>query len=193
MRERPIRLGMRKLLPLFSAILALFLLAGCSEEISTDQPEVEPGSGPISQWVEQLVDQTEISNRELLGVALSDWINLGISILLVVVAYLLGTLLIRRVLPPILQRTFGASGKKWLKDNGSDIRWLIVVLILIPATRRLDFFDDSLKDFSDGLYFIRLLLISFRIVWRLIGFVGDEYRKKAVQEGREADNQHSYS
>jgi small-conductance mechanosensitive channel len=178
---------MRQSLLLFVTILALLFLAGCSEEISTDQVEIEPGTGPISQLVEQLVDQTEISERELLGVALSDWINLGISILLVVVGYILGTLLIRRVFPPLLGRAFGSPGEKWIKDNGSDIRWLIVVLVLILATRRLNFIDDSLKDFLDGLYFFLLLLISFRIVWRLIGFVGEEYREKAVQEDREAE------
>ena len=178
---------MRKTVPLFATILGIILLIGCSGEVSTDQLEAEPGTGPISQWVEQLVDQTELSDRELLGLAVSDWINLGISIVLGVVGYLLGTLLVRRVFPPLLQRTFGSSGERWLKDNASDVRWLIVVLVLIPATRRLNLLDDSLKDSLDGLYFILLLLISFRIVWRLIGFVGEEYRERAVQEGREAE------
>ncbi|UCG23120.1 MAG: mechanosensitive ion channel family protein [Chloroflexota bacterium] len=178
---------MKKSLLLFVTTLALALLAGCSGEISADQIDADPGTGPVSQWVEQLVDQTELSERELLGLAVSDWINLGVSILLVVGGYLLGMVLVRRVFPPLLQRTFGAPGEKWLKVNGSDITWLIVVLVLGLATRRLNFIDDSLKDFLDGLYFFLLLLISFRIVWRLIGFVGAEYQEQAVVEGREAE------
>jgi small-conductance mechanosensitive channel len=178
---------MRIALLLLSLIIALLLLTGCSEEISTDDLELDPGTGPIAELVEQLVIQFELSNRQFLGLAVGDWINLGISILLVVVGYFLATLLIRRVLPPLLQPTFGTSGNKWLKENESDIKWFIVVLILLPATNRLDFLDESLKEFLDALYFIILLLISFRIVWRLIGFVAEEYRAKAVQEGREAE------
>ncbi len=178
---------MRKTILLLGIIFTLLLLAGCYGEISTDELEPDPGTGPIAQWVEELVDQSGLTNKAFLGFPVTDWINLGISILLVVAGYLLATLLIRRVLPPLLQRTFGSSGNKWLQDNESDIMWFVIVLILVPATGRLNFLDDNLKAIFDGLYFILLLLISFRIVWRLIGFVANEYRETAVQEGREAE------
>jgi small-conductance mechanosensitive channel len=186
LHDRPNKL-IRVTLPLFGIIVALLLLAGCSEELSTDELEPDPGTGPIAPLIEQFVNQLELSNKEFLGLGVGDWINLGISILLVVAGYFLATLLIRRILPPVLQPTFGPSGNKWLKENESSLIWFVIVLILIPATNRLNFLDESLKEFLDGIYFILLLFISFRIVWRLINFVGEEYREKARQEGREAE------
>jgi len=139
----------------------------------------------LQQEVNTLVARVGLARTTVLGIAAADWINLGISVLFVLVGYLLGTWLIRRLLPRLTRRTPTPLDDAILQTVGSGLRWLVVILTLHLATRRLTFVSAGLKSFLGDAYFILGLVIVFRLVWTVITLADTWYRERSVQEGRE--------
>jgi small-conductance mechanosensitive channel len=112
----------------------------------------------------------------------SDWINLGIPLTVVVLGYLFGTLLIRRVLPPLAHRTPTELDDRFLETVNPELRWLPVVIVLHFATRRLTFIGADLKELLYDVLFVVGFAIAFRAAWRLVDLAAELYRERAVQE-----------
>jgi MscS family membrane protein len=117
----------------------------------------------------------------------SDWINLGISLTLVVLGYLFGTLLVRRILPPLAHRTPTELDDRFLAKVSSDLRWLVVVVLLPFATQRLTFVGADLKGLLYDVYFVAGFAIGLRATWGLVDLAAELYRERAVQEEREEE------
>ncbi|NIV38502.1 MAG: hypothetical protein GWN58_56535, partial [Anaerolineae bacterium] len=110
----------------------------------TPVPTATPGL--IARGVEEVAAETGLAYTYFLGLSTSDWINLGISLFIVVLGYLAGTVLIRRILPLITQRTPTGLDDRLLDKLGPDLRWLLVILTLRFATDRLTFISAGVKD-----------------------------------------------
>jgi small-conductance mechanosensitive channel len=156
------------------------------EEVApTRTPEPTATPGRIEQEVEELVQAAGLARKEFLGLGVSDWINLGISLLMVLVGYLIGTWLIRRVLVRVVRRTDTEFDDRFLKSIGSEVRWLVVVLTLHFATLRLTFVSAGVKAFLQDAYFVVGLLLGAVIVIKLIDMAADWAGERARAEGRE--------
>jgi MscS family membrane protein len=151
-------------------------------ETRTPVPTATPGL--IGREVERLASRAGLTWTEFLGLSATDWINLGISLLFVVAGYLLGTWLIRRILPRLAGRTTTEFDDAFLKQAGPGLRWLVVLLILQFATERLTFVSAGLKTLLADAYFVLTLLLAFRIVWRSIDLANRWYTERAMQTGR---------
>jgi small-conductance mechanosensitive channel len=114
----------------------------------------------------------------------TDWINLGISVLIVLVGYALGTLLIRGVLPKVVRRTPSTLDDKLLQVIGPDLRWLVVIFVVSFATTRLTFLGAEVKMVLGDVYFVLGLILGFRAIWRLIDLVDEWYREHLAGEDR---------
>ena len=90
----------------------------------------------VAEEVERLTEQIGLDFK-VLGLSGADWINLGISVLYVLGGYLVGTLLIRRLLPRLALRTPSRFDDEFLEAVGSEVRWLVVILTLQFGTQRL--------------------------------------------------------
>jgi small-conductance mechanosensitive channel len=148
----------------------------------TPAPTATPGV--IEEGVEQLVYAAGLSRTEFLGLTGADWINLIISLLLVLLGYLLGTWLIRRVMPRFVRRTATTFDDKALKDIGPSLRWLVVILVLHFSTVRLSFLSPEIKKTLEDIYFVVGVAIGLRIVWTLIDLADAWYRQRAVTAER---------
>ncbi|MGD9049447.1 MAG: mechanosensitive ion channel family protein [Anaerolineae bacterium] len=148
----------------------------------TPAPTATPG--PIDERVEQLAYAVGLSRTEFLGLSAADWINLGISILLVLFGYLLGTWLIRRVLPRVVRRSATEFDDRALKDIGPSLRWLVVILVLHFSTIRLSFVSPEAKKTLGDFYFVVGLAIGLRIVWNLIDLADAWYRERVAAAER---------
>ena len=153
--------------------------------ILTRTPEPTATPGMVDQGVTELAARAGLTGTTFLGLPVTDWINLGVSLLLVLIGYLLGTWLIRRILPWVVRRTATEFDDRLLKAVGSDIRWLVVLLILNIATTRLTFFSVGLKVSLADTYFVLGLAIAMRIVWQLVTLTGKWLRERAAQDKRE--------
>ena len=116
-----------------------------------------------------------------------DWINLGVSIILVLAGYLVGTWLIRWLLPRVVRRTSTDLDYRLLEAAGSGIRWLVVILMLQVATVRLAFISSKFKTLLNDVYFVLGLILIFHILWRLISLAAEEFHSRASKAGRQKE------
>jgi MscS family membrane protein len=157
------------------------------ELLPTRTPAPTATPGLIARGVEEVAAETGLAYTYVLGLSTSDWINLGISLLFVVLGYLVGTLLIRRILPPIARRTPTDLDDRLVERIGPGLRWLVVVLALQFATQRLTFVSAILKDILSDVYFLAGLAIALQAGWRVIDLVGRWYGERSVRAGREEE------
>jgi small-conductance mechanosensitive channel len=125
-----------------------------------------------------------MNTTSFLGLTTGNWINLGISLLLVVGAYALGAWLLPIALSPIVRRTPNTLDDQALEALGPDLGWLLVVLVLRFATNRLTFVSADLKQILGDVYFIAALFISALVAWRAISLSAGWFREQAEEAGR---------
>jgi small-conductance mechanosensitive channel len=139
----------------------------------------------LTEQAEQLATAAGLATTSFLGLAAADWINLGFSLLYVLAGYLLGTWLIRGILPPVVRRTPTQFDDRLLGSTGPQLRWLVVILVLHFSTIRLVFVAAEVKEILTDIYFILGLVIALRIVLKLIDLADEWYRERSARAGRE--------
>ena len=149
----------------------------------TAEPTATPGR--VEQQLDELAERAGLDQTTVLGLGVSDWINLAVSLLMILVGYLIGTWLIRRILVRAVQRTATEFDDRFLASIGSDVRWLVVLLTLHFGTTRLTFLSAEVKSVFKDVYFVVGLLLTGVIVIKLIDLAGDWARERALAEGRE--------
>jgi MscS family membrane protein len=153
--------------------------------IMTRTPEPTATPGVLTEQAEQFAAVVGLSTTNFLGLTAAQWIDLGFSLLYVLVGYLLGTWLIRRILPPIVHRTPTQFDDRLLEVTGPDIRWLVVILLLNFATVRLGFVGVEVKEILTDVYFVLGVIVALRLAFRLINLADEWYRERSIQIGRE--------
>jgi MscS family membrane protein len=151
----------------------------------TPEPTVIPGR--LQQQVEEVVETVGLGQTTFLGLSVVNWINLAISLLYVLIGYLIGTGLIRYVLPLVVHRTQTQFDDRLLGAIVGDIRRLVVILALYLATNRLAFVRVGLKTLLGDVYFIVGLLLVTRIVFKLIDLADGWSRHRMTRAGREGE------
>ena len=152
--------------------------------VLTRTPEPTATPGLIVEGVSTIAEKSGLAGESFLGLPVEDWISLGISFLIVLAGYLVGTWLIRRVLPRVVQRTSAQLDDHLLQAVGPGLRWLVVVLTLELATMQLSFLSPQLKTILSDAYFVLALVVGTRIVWRLIDLADEWYRQRLAEQGR---------
>jgi small-conductance mechanosensitive channel len=143
----------------------------------TPAPTATPDA--LAEAISNIVQETGLSGRTLLSLRYADWINLAVSLLYVVVAYLIGTWLIRWLLPRLVQRTATTLDDELLQTSGSIVRWLAVVLIVRVSTNRLSFVNAEAKAWLTDIYFFLGLILALLIVWRLVRLAARQAEERA--------------
>ncbi|MEA3326205.1 MAG: mechanosensitive ion channel family protein [Chloroflexota bacterium] len=150
----------------------------------TPQPTSTPGQ--LMQSIETFAARKGVLFTKFLGIRLVDWINLGISALIVLVGYLLGTWLIKGLLPRLVKRTQTTFDDELLKKVGPEIRWLVTLIILnFAVTDRLTFIGDGFMQTLKDIFFILTLSLLVWIIWEVINLSADWYAEKQTRDGRE--------
>jgi len=150
----------------------------------TRTPEPTATPGLLVEAVSAVAENSGLAGESFLGLPVEDWISLGIALLIVLAGYLVGTWLIRRVLPRVVQRTGTMLDDHLLRAIGPDLRWLVVLLALEFATRQLSFLSPELKTLFSDAYFVLGLIMGTRITWRLIDLADEWYRQRLAEQAR---------
>jgi MscS family membrane protein len=160
--------------------------AGLMEgDIATRTPMPTAAPGLFEEEVSRIISEMGVDDQSFLGLGIDDWIILGVSLLLVLAGYLVGSWLIRRVLPRTVARTPTVLDDRLLEAAGPELRWLVVLLALHLATIRLTFFGVALKTALIDVYFILALYFFLRIIWHLVELADQMLSTKAIQTGRD--------
>jgi MscS family membrane protein len=141
----------------------------------------------LQREVIDLATQSGLGATRFLGLGVSDWTNLGVSLLLILAGYLLGSWLIRGVLPLLVRRTPTLFDDRLLEIAGPDLRWLVVVFALQFATARLTFVSASLKLILSDVYFVVAMVLVVRILSRSLTFTDAWYRERSTGTAQERD------
>ena len=156
------------------------------ELIQERTPQPTATVGVLMQSIETFAARRGFLSTKFLGVRVVDWINLLISALIVLGGYLLGTWLIKRVLPSLVKRTATEFDDAVLEKVGPEVRWLVTVIILrFALTERLTFLSDRFSQTLSDIFFILILSFIVWILWKVTDLSGDQYSEKLVRDGRE--------
>jgi MscS family membrane protein len=140
--------------------------------------------GPLAQAVIDYTIRQGIAATRFLGLSIPDWVNLGLSLLFILIGYMLGTWLIRSLLPRLARRTPTTLDDEIITTIGPDIRWLVVLLLLLISTNRLTFVGADIKTFLQDIYFVIAFILVVRIAWRMVDLGTELFEARAAKEGR---------
>ena len=153
--------------------------------MATRAPEPTATPDRIAEEVTELVESTRLRGTSILGLTADNWINLVISLLIILIGYAISVFLTRGVVARWVARYASPEiGEVLQNDIGPRFKWLIVIPSFYLATNRLDFISFGLKRFLGDVYFVMALILATLIAWSLIDLAYGYYRQKTVKEGR---------
>jgi small-conductance mechanosensitive channel len=161
----------------------LSALATLAESLPTRTPVPTATPGVLASGASALAQEVGLAGKSLLGLEYSQWINLVISLLFILAGYLIGTGLIRWILPRLVRKTKTDFDDRLLQVTGNPLRWLVVVLTLRFATYRLEIIQAEVKTFLDDVFFFLALFLVALVVWRLINLAADQVKERARNAG----------
>jgi small-conductance mechanosensitive channel len=142
--------------------------------------------GALMQSIETVAAQRGFLATRFLGIRVVDWINLLISILIALAGYLLGTWIIKRILPRLVKRTESQFDDDLLNIVGPKIRWLVTIMILrFALTDRLVLIGDDFNQILRDIFFTLSLSLIVWILWKVYELTADWYAEKQAGDGRE--------
>ena len=153
-----------------------------SEAIAERTPIPTPVPGVIDELVTDFTVATGLAGRSFLGLTTDDWINLAISVLIVLGGYLLGRPAVRWLLLRLVRRTATEFDDQFLEAIQREMKWLVLLVFLWFATFRLGFLSDGLRRFLNDVYFVVGLVICTQIALKLIDFAVDWYNQRLADE-----------
>ena len=145
-------------------------------------PIPTPVPGVIDELVTDFTVWTGLAGKSFLGLTTDDWINLALSVLIVLVAYLVGRPALKWLLRRLARRTGTEFDDQFLEAVGRELTWLVVLVFLWFATFRLGFLSDGLRRFLNDVYFVVGLVICTQIALKLIDFAVDWYNQRLADE-----------
>jgi len=162
-------------------------LATLAQVAPTRTPEPTATPDELGEAVETIIQNTGLSGRTLLWLGYADWINLGISLLYLLGAYLIGTWLIRWLFPRLVVRTKTNLDDLLLKASGNELRWLAMVILFRFSVNRLSFVYAGFKTFvADISFFLSLFLVAL-LAWRLINLATAQAEAQAAKKGNQIE------
>ena len=109
----------------------------------------------------------------------NQWVDLGISLLIVLAGVIVGrwliSLLIGRVISWLTRRTETALDDFIMKAVRPPLYWLVITISVDFAIRRLDSISQSWGQQASGFFFFIYILLAFVFAWRVIGSIFDWY------------------
>ncbi len=148
-------------------------------------PTLAPTATPgfIYTVVEQVIETSNLEESRLLGLSIADWINLAISLLLVLVTLTLIARVIFSFLKKIARRTETPYDEIYLDSIKPYFRWLIGLIILYIATSRLQFLSPEFKQWVGQVYYSLIVVLIVIVLWKLVDIFSLWYQDKVKDQG----------
>ncbi len=150
-------------------------------------PEPTATQSALDRSIDQAGQEAGLDQIVVLGLTGIDWLNLGISILIVMVGYGFGGLVARIFMPRLTRRAPAPYDRELQRGVNPKIRQLFGLFGLWFATQRLDFIHAELRTFLKDLYFIGALIVSTQIGLILIDVVRAYYTDRIEPPDRKAE------
>jgi len=139
----------------------------------TPEPTVTPGA--VDEVVEEVVLKIGLTGFSFLGLSATDWVNLAVSIVLILLGYTLVYFLVNILLGWVVRRTQNEFDDAFLKTVGDEVRWLVTVLTAQYALLRLTFLGEELLTIISDIIYTVIIVIIARVSIKLIDFAIEYY------------------
>jgi MscS family membrane protein len=159
--------------------------AGSTDEeiIITPTPEKTATPSPLQRTISDFARSTGLNRQGIFGLTGEDWINLWISLLIVLVGIYLITRIVHALLRWITGFTPSERDDEFVAVVNNQINLFISVLIFDFATRRLPFIPVVWKAILNQLYFALYVFAITWILWKLIDLLFTWHQDDTVPEG----------
>ena len=104
--------------------------------------------------MEEIAVESGLTWKSFLGLTTIDWINLGVSVLFVIIGSLLAIPLLFGFLNWAVGRTRTQFDDDFLATIGQELRWFVVIILARFAVLRLDIWVDRLRILLNDLFFL---------------------------------------
>lgn len=151
--------------------------AGSEEEplLPTRTPLPVPTAGAVTERIASAIGDGDPRAAGPFGVVVEDWVNVGVSLLIALFGVLLGLVLLRWLFRWIARHTDSEFDDHVKTYVGTQARYLVIVLALYLAVRRLPIVRTDLgRMLLDALFVIGLLLFCV-VLWRLVDLAHEWY------------------
>ena len=158
------------------------------EEILLERTPVPTATpDPITLAITEAAASAGLTDQTVLGLTVDDWIDVGVSILIVVGGYALGSLLVRVLLPRLSRRVPAPYNQEINKYFGAKLRQLILLYLLRLATVRLLFMGIGLKNTLLDIYFAIGLVVLTQMGLKTIDLIAGYYVERLEPPERQAE------
>ena len=150
-------------------------------------PEPTSTQSVLDRSIIQAGQESGLDRIVVLGLNGTDWLNLGVSILIVMVGYGVGGLVGRVLMPRLTRRVPAPYDRELRQAINPKIRQLFGLFALWFATQRLGFVHAEVKTFLTDLYFVVALIVSTQIGLKLIDVAQKYYTDRIDPPERRAE------
>lgn len=136
----------------------------------------------VEREIDRFVQEVGLAGKTFLGFPVENWIDLGISILIILIGYQVGIRLLSGILKWVVKRTDIEFDDAFVDHIIPDLKWLVMLLLTRFAVLRLDFLSDNLRTTLDDLFFALELLLITVVAIRLVNFATQWYKNNIESE-----------
>lgn len=162
------------------------IIPGSVEEVATSvaerTPVPTPTPGRVDREISQFVQRTGLEGRTFLGLSVENWINLGISILIILIGYLVGVRLLSEIFRWFTKRTEIKFDDSLVAHISPDLKLLVLLFFTSFAVQRLDFLSDNLRTTLGDIFFALGILLITVVAIRIVNFGTNWYAKKLLTD-----------
>jgi small-conductance mechanosensitive channel len=169
----------------------MLLLPACEVQERADDPIVvtrEPVPTPepnlVDQGVERVTEATGLADDTFLGVAVESWINLGVTVALVLLGYIVVMWLLGRAYRWLGRLTSAEAVARVEAEITPSLRWLLLLVLLNVAIQRLLFIPDYLRTWILDLLYVGGIVLMTIVLWRLMDLSVAYYRSTQTDPRR---------
>ena len=147
-------------------------------------PLPTPVPGPVDDLIVDITKALGLTGTSFLGLTVPDWVNVAISVLIVLIGYQVGHRVLRSLLRRLVRRTATRLDDEFLEAAQREVRWLVLLVSVWVATMRLGFLSDDLRRFLGDLYFTAGLAICTLILSKLVDSGAESFLAGLEEEDR---------
>ena len=148
-----------------------------ADAVASRTPIATPAPSLIDQKIDDVTNALGLEGATFLGLTVPDWINLGISLLIIFLGYTLGDKLVISFMRWVISRTSADPDDAVLVKIKDELKWIVVVFATRYAILRLTFIGDPLRTAADDLLFILEIAIFAIIGIRLVDYAFETYKE----------------
>jgi MscS family membrane protein len=153
------------------------------EIVITPTPEKTATPSPLQKSISDFTRSTGLDRQAILGLTVDDWINLGISLFIVLFGIYLITRIAHFLLRWITRFTTSTRDDEFVAAIRDQVNLFISILVLDFATGRLPFIPIIWKSTLNQVYFALYVLAISWVLWKLIDLLFHWHQESTLPAG----------